>query len=97
MNGVRILMKESPGGSLSPSARSQQSIKQEAGSHQTPALPVPWPWRSHLQNCKREISVAATSLVAQGLKILLVMQRAEVRSPVQEDFTCCGASEPTCS
>ena len=48
MNGIHVLIKETPESSLIPPhpphediERKQQSMEQEAGSHQTPNLPVP--------------------------------------------------------
>ena len=43
---------------------------------------------------KTKINNWGTSLVAQWLRILLPMQGTWVRSLVQEDPTCCGATKP---
>ena len=37
-----------------------------------------------------------TSLVAQWIRICLPMQETRIRSLVQEDPTCCGATKPVC-
>ena len=42
---------------------------------------------------KRKNISSVTSLVEQWLKICLPMQGTRVRSPVQEDPTCCGATK----
>ena len=39
-------------------------------------------------------STCGTSLVAQWLRLRLPMQGTQVRSLVQEDPTCCGATKP---
>ena len=36
------------------------------------------------------------SLVAQGIRILLPMQETQLRSLIQEDAACCGATKPVC-
>ena len=37
-----------------------------------------------------------TSLVAQWLRIRLLMQGTQVPALVREDPTCCGATKPVC-
>ena len=50
--------------------------------------------RSWVMHFEDEIRGHETSLVAQWLRICLPMQGTLVRSLVQEDPTCCGATKP---
>ena len=102
MNGVWILMKETPGSSLSPSAMHEHSEKPaiyQVGNRLSPdtysasalalELPPSGLWERNFCGCN----------LPRGpvIKNSLVMKTAEVWSLVGEDFTCLGATEPTCS
>ena len=52
-----------------------------------------WPNHQPLRKCKLKPQWG-TSLVVQWLRICLPMQGTWVRSLVQEDPTCCGATKP---
>ena len=96
MNGVWILMRESPGSSLSPSAMHKHSEKPaiyqvanrlSADTSSASALALEHPsselWERNFCSC----NLPGGPVV----KNTLVMQRAEVWSLVWEDFTCSGA------
>ena len=61
MNGIHVLIKETPEKSPCPPEcedtwRRQASMDKEAGSHQTLSLPARWSQTSSLQNCRRLVN-----------------------------------------
>lgn len=51
MNGISVLLRDTPESSLTPSAtrghsKKTPSMNQKGGPHQAPHLPALWPWTS---------------------------------------------------
>ena len=71
-------------------------IKPRSPALQADSLPSKPPGKPQNQSTISFKNTARTSLEAQWIRIHLPMQRTRVRSLVQEDSTCCGATRPVC-